>query len=364
MRELPASFRAKSALPVALVLVAVLVVQRLVCAEAASEGVQGFAGETMGTTWSVRIAAQALTPDERERIEGAVLTRLDEVNRLMSSWDPDSELSRFNRAGAGEPFPASLPILTVFRVAQATSELSDGAFDVTVGPLVDAWGFGAGERLPRGPQAAELARLRDRVGWRLVAVDPAAGMLTKQHAGVVCDLSGVAKGYAVDRVAEALGELGYASFLVEIGGELRGRGRKLDGSPWRVAIEAPDPAARRLHRTVPLENAALATSGDYRKFYREEGRWLSHLIDPRTARPVDHGLASVSVLHPKAVWADAWATALIVLGPERGPAVAEREGLAAHFIVREADGRFAERSTRAFEELAGAGAGSDRGPRS
>jgi len=364
MRELPASFRAKAALPVVLGLVAALAVQRLVCAEAAGKGVQGFAGETMGTTWSVKIAAEGLTRAERERIAAAIEERLDEVNGLMSSWDPESELSRFNRAGAGEPLAASPLTLEVFRVAQVTSELSDGAFDVTVGPLVDAWGFGAGERLPRGPQATELARLRERVGWRLVAVDPAAGTLTKQHAGVVCDLSGVAKGYAVDRVTEALRELGYASFLVEIGGELRGRGRKLDGSPWRVAIEAPDPAARRLHRTVPLVNGALATSGDYRKFYRAEGRWLSHLIDPRTARPVDHSLASVSVLHPKAVWADAWATALIVLGPEQGPVVAEREGLAAHFIVREADGRFAQRSTRAFEEIARAGAGSDRGPRS
>jgi thiamine biosynthesis lipoprotein len=190
-----------------------------------------------------------------------------------------------------------------------------------------------------------------------VAVDPAAGTLTKARPDVVCDLSALAKGYAVDRVAGALRALGHGSFLVEIGGELRARGRKLDGSLWRVAIEAPDPATHSLYRTVSLEDRAMATSGDYRKFYRAEGRWLSHLIDPRTARPVDHGLASVSVVHPEAVWADAWATALIVSGPEQGPEVAEREGLAAHFIVREADGSFAERSTRAFEQLAGPGPG-------
>jgi thiamine biosynthesis lipoprotein len=335
-----------------LICLVVLSVHRLACTPSPSP-YEEFTGETMGTTYSVKVATERLSEAERGRVQEAITSRLSRVVALMSTWETDSELSRFNRHRAGVPYPVSRETLAVFQLARAVSELSGGAFDVTVGPLVDAWGFGAADRLPTPPSDEELAGLRERVGYERVAINAAAGTLTKEHPNTECDLSAVAKGYAVDLVAEALLELGYRAFLVEIGGEVRTAGRRGDGSRWRVAIERPDPEERSVHRVLGLEDLALATSGDYRNFYESEGIWISHLIDPRTARPIDHSLASVSVLHREAAWADALATALIVLGPAEGYALADRERFAAYFIVRESNGRLRERATPAFESLAG-----------
>jgi thiamine biosynthesis lipoprotein len=168
---------------------------------------------------------------------------------------------------------------------------------------------------------------------------------------VVCDLSAIAKGYGVDQVAEALVALGHGDFLVEVGGEMRARGRRLDGEPWRVAIETPDSDVRRVWETLLLRDMALATSGDYRSYYEAGGRRYSHTIDPRSGRPVEHELASVSVLHAEAIWADALATALNVLGPEAGYALAEAEGWAAYFLVRDPAGQFSPRETPAFTRV-------------
>jgi thiamine biosynthesis lipoprotein len=305
----------------------------------------------MGTTWSVTLAVADLDPEAAREARSVIESELARVNGSMSTWDPDSELSRFNRHASLEPFGVSPPTLEVFTVARAVGERSGGAFDVTVGPLVAAWGFGAGGDLPNPPSEARLRELRARVGVALVAIDPAEGTLRKSQPQVACDLSGVAKGYAVDRVASALEALGYGDFLVEIGGELRARGSPLDGPDWRVAIEVPDPVAHRAQRVIPLREQALATSGDYADFYERDGVWISHLIDPRSGRPIAHGLASVSVLHAEAVWADAWATALIVLGPDEGWDVAQREGLAAHFIERVDAHGYRSRATAAFEAL-------------
>ena len=346
--------RAKILLWVLMLTLAVVSVHRLVCA-APRRAVEVFEGPTMGTTWSVKIVAGGFDAEERARIRGAIDAELDRVVRLMSTWETDSELSRFNRHRASTPFTASAETLEVLRVAREVSEASGGAFDVTVGPLVEAWGFGPMERPPRPPSEAEVARLRERVGHHLVEIDETSGTLTKRHPDTVCDLSAIAKGHAVDRVAEALAALGHTDFLVEIGGEVRARGARPDDRPWRVAIETPDPEARILHRVVELRDRAMATSGDYRNFYESEGVWISHLIDPRSARPIDHGLASVSVIHPQAIWADAWATALIVLGPEEGFELARREELAAYFMIRKGEGGLATRATPAFEALFGDG---------
>lgn len=317
--------------------------------------VHEFGGATMGTTYSVKVVADDLGGDGRNRIAAVIEEKLDEVNRLMSTWDPESELSRLNRHRSSEPFPVSPPTLEVLRVAESVSEVSGGAFDMTVGPLVGAWGFGADgtEASPPGP--GELERLRERVGYELVTLDPIASEVTKANPDTVCDLSAVAKGYGVDRVADALLALGFTDFLVEVGGEIKARGRKDAATPWRVGIEAPDESARQVHRAIELRDAAMATSGDYRSFYVQDGARISHIIDPRSGRPIDHDLGSVSVTHQQAVYADAWATALLVLGPEAGLELAKREGLAAYFIVREADGSFRSFASTAFEALAGAG---------
>jgi thiamine biosynthesis lipoprotein len=339
--------RARILLPVFLVALVVISVHRLVCAPPPPAAAE-FSGRSMGTTWAVTLALPDLPAPARAEIQAAIEARLGQVDALMSTYREDSELSRFNRAAAGAAFAVSPEMLEVFRVAAEVSELSDGAFDVTVGPLVAAWGFGATDRVPGEPPAAELAALRERVGYRELVVDSAGHSLRKTRADIRCDLSAIAKGYAVDRVAEALGSLGFADFLVEVGGEVRARGRRLDGGPWRVAIERPEVDRRAVFEVVPLRDLALATSGDYRNYVDLGGRRISHTIDPRTGRPVEHGLASVSVLHRDAIHADALATALNVLGPEAGYALADREGLAAYFIVRRADGSFAARSTSAF----------------
>jgi thiamine biosynthesis lipoprotein len=310
----------------------------------------------MGTTYSVKVVADALDGEERQRIAAVIEETLAEVNRLMSTYDPDSELSRLNRHRSSEPFPVSPPTLEVLRVAQSVSELSGGAFDVTVGPLVAAWGFGADGREVSRPTPGELEQLRERVGYELVSIDVASSSVSKANPDTVCDLSAVAKGYAVDRVAAALLALGFANFLVEVGGEVKVRGENEAGAPWRLGIEAPDQAPHRVQRAIELRDAAMATSGDYRSFYLQDGARVSHIIDPRSGRPIDHNLAAVSVIHEDAVYADALATALLVLGPEAGYALAEREGLAAYFIVREADAALRSFGSPAFEIQSSQGA--------
>jgi thiamine biosynthesis lipoprotein len=350
------SGRARVLLPLVLLLLLAASVHRLACAPLPPEHA-AFSGESMGTRWSVKLAAVDLDAAARAEILQVIESELRAVDEAMSTWRPDSELSRFNAQDSSEPFPVSNEMLAVFRIASEISELSGGAFDVTVGPVVTAWGFGATDRIPAPPPPEELERLRGRVGHRLVEVRD--GALRKSRGDVVCDLSAIAKGFAVDRVAEALVGLGYRDQLVEVGGEIRAHGQRLDGDAWRVAIERPDAGARDTFDVVSLRDVALATSGDYRNFYESGGRRYSHTIDPRTARPIEHALASVSVLHRDAAVADALATALTVLGPEAGYSLAEREGLAALFIVRGTDSAFSARATPAFE-AAQAGAGTAR----
>jgi thiamine biosynthesis lipoprotein len=314
-------------------------------------------GSTMGTTWSAKVvtpgsarSSGAPDPDPRQ-LQAAIEERLALVNSLMSTYDPESELSRFNRFASARPFDLSANTIEVFELAQEISALTDGAFDVTVGPLIAAWGFGAAAEERHSPSASELAALRSRVGYQLLQLDPAAGQISKAHPEVVCDLSAIAKGYAVDQVADAISDLGYRDFLIEVGGELVGRGRRSDGDAWRVAIERPDALTRSVYAVVALEDAAMATSGDYRNFHESDGVRLSHLVDPRIGRPITHRLASVSVVDESAARADALATALSVLGPDEGYALAEREGIAAYFILRSRENWTEVLTTPAFEGL-------------
>lgn len=343
---LTANPRARWLLPVMLIVLVAISIWRLAPTDAVAIDAR-LSGSTMGTTWSVRLAAD-VPRARREELARALQARLDEIDGLMSTWKQDSELSRFNAAGSTEPFPASPALLEVFRIARETSETTGGAFDVTVAPVVAAWGFGATDRIPAPPPSAELAELRGRTGFEQIEIDEPGGTLRKRAPRVTADLSAVAKGWAVDQLGELLRERGHASFLVEVGGELLARGERPEGGPWRVAIERPIPGASSIHAVVELADLALATSGDYRNYYEADGRWFSHLIDPRTAAPVQHALASVSVVHPSAARADALATALIVLGPEAGRELALREGLAAYFVVRDGELGLREFSTPAF----------------
>ena len=307
-------------------------------------------GATMGTSFSVRIDAETSAAD-RARVHALVEERLDALSRIMSTYDSTSELSRFNRRSSTEPFPASPELVEVLELAREVAERSGGALDVTVAPLVEAWGFGPASRLDvldgPTPSDAELARLRPPVGYENIVVDPAAGTIAKTHADTRVDLSAIAKGYGVEAVSAALRAHGFESFLVEIGGELAATGSRRSGEPWRVGIERPDDGTPGIWGSVALVDEAIATSGDYRDYYERGGVRYAHIIDPRTGRPITSRGASVTVVHASAAMADAWATALTVLGPDEGYELARREGLAALFI-RGVDGTLQSRSTPAF----------------
>jgi thiamine biosynthesis lipoprotein len=304
----------------------------------------------MGTTYRVKavLGGSSFNTPLIDRLGSAVGDTLDSVNRKMSTYDPDSELSEFNGFDAGAAFAISDDTAAVIACALEVAEASGGAFDITVGPLVNAWGFGPGGRR-QAPNDDNLSELRARVGYRKLRLDAEARTIQKLESELNCDLSALAKGFAVDKLAEAFDELGVTRYLIEVGGEVRARGTNKRGEPWSLGIEKPSDARRQLQRAVRLRDMAMATSGDYRNFYEQDGVRLSHTIDPRTGRPVVHSLASVSVIHDNCMYADAYATTLMVLGPDDGLAWAEKQGLAALFLVR-AGGDFEERATSRFRE--------------
>ena len=295
-----------------------------------------FSGFTMGTTYSVQLAhlpQGLLLADVQAEVERVLV----EVNQQMSTYVADSELSLLNQAATETSLPLSASLFKVLSAAQQLSQLSDGAFDMTVGPLVNLWGFGPdGERTP--PSAEAIAQAREGVGSQWVVLDQQAQTLRKQRPSISIDLSAIAKGYGVDAVADYLLSIGIAQALVDIGGELKALGLKSSGVPWRVAIEQPTPGRREVQTTIALTDMGIATSGDYRNYYEVDGIRYSHTIDPRTAQPISHSLASVSVLHPSVMWADGWATTLMVLGYEAGLALAEANALAVLFIVKTEQG--------------------------
>ncbi len=307
--------------------------------------VHAFDGRSMGTTWTVRVVGAASL--RREAVQAAIQGALDEVVAQMSTWDAGSDLCRFNRAPAGSWHALPAAFGEVLACAREVAERSDGAFDPTAGALVDAWGFGP---QPRGelPGGARLAAMRARAGWRRLDLDPRRRSLL-QPGGLALDLSAIAKGFGVDLVARRLEAVGFARHLVEVGGELRGSGVKPDGQPWWVQLEHPagDADGQTL---LALHGLSVATSGDYRRWFERDGTRYSHTIDPRDGQPIRHGLASVSVLHPQCLLADAWSTAFNVLGADAGVALANRLGLAARFLVRDGAG-FVERTSPAFDAL-------------
>jgi len=303
-------------------------------------------GQAIGTTFTVKLVLPD-GPHGTETEAAATIRRvLDEVDRSMSTYRTDSEISRFNDSGT-EDFEASDELLVVMEEARRVAEITGGAFDVTVGPLVDAWGFGR-EATSTPPDAAAIDRLLEENGFHRVVVDAANGTLRKDRAELRCDLSAIAKGFAVDRVAEAMVELGFGDFMVEIGGEVRTSGRNPHDETWRIGVEKPQLVRGGVWDVVELADAAMATSGDYRNYYERDGVRISHLIDPRSGRPITHTLASVSVIHSSCMTADALATAISVLGPDEGRELVDREGLAALFLIRNTDGGFDQWLSRSW----------------
>jgi thiamine biosynthesis lipoprotein len=302
-------------------------------------------GPTMGTTWSVKFSG---TPKEGvDDLKADIEAALEQVNAEMSTYRPESDLSRFNAADAGTLMALPADTVKVLSAAFAISSMTDGAYDVTVGPLVNLWGFGPDPDRFEPPSEDEITAAMARVGWQQLLLNDNELL---QPGDVYVDLSSIAKGFAVDKVAELLESQGLKNYLVEVGGELRGSGKKPYGQPWRVAVERPIAGVREVEKVVALTDMAVATSGDYRNFFESDGQLYSHTLDPRTGYPVNHTLASVSVLHESAMMADGLSTAMTVLGPEAGMAFAKQHELAVFFIVRKDEG-VEELSTPAFDAI-------------
>lgn len=302
----------------------------------------------MGTSYSVK-AVRLPHEVATDRLQADVDAILRQVNDRMSTYDDDSELSRFNQSRSTDWVKVSTDLLTVVDEALRVSHLSGGAFDVTVGPLVDLWGFGPGPASGEIPTEDQIQAAATKVGYQRLHVRDSPPALRKDDPDLYVDLSAIAKGYGVDQVAAYLEGVGIQSYLVEIGGELRAKGEKGPQTPWRIGIEQPTPAERRVQEIILIRDGAVATSGDYRNFFEVGDQRFSHAIDPRTRRPVTHDLASVTVISASAMHADAMATALLVMGAEAGFQLAQRENLAAYFLVDNGEG-FSERSTSAFQK--------------
>lgn len=311
---------------------------------AARDGGQAvLTGRTMGTTYSIKIAGTA-DSGKRADVHAEIERRLVEINALMSTYDPNSELSRFNAPRPDAEFPVSGETAFVVKAALRVAEGTEGAFDPTVGALVDLWGFGPQAVPEKIPSDAEIASARAGVGWRRIEVLENPWRLRRSSPLSRLDLSAIAKGYGVDSVAALLSQRGYENYMVEIGGEVFARGRNSRGEPWSLGIETPrDGAAvgESLSAMVRVDGKGLASSGGYRNFYFRDGKRFSHFIDPRTGRPITHKLAAVSVTAPSCMDADAAATAVMVLGEIEGLAFLEAdpelEGL---LLVGRPDGGF------------------------
>lgn len=301
------------------------------------------AGRTMGTTYSVKLAFPGERVPNGTILQANIDAVLAEVNRQMSVWDSTSEISAFNRLADDSPFPVSSGFAQVMAKSLEVARLTDGAFDVTVAPLVDLWGFGAGRaRALEPPSAEEIRAALERVGYRKLKLH--GKQLVKTDPALQLDLSAIAKGYGVDAVALWLAGQGFTDFMVEIGGEVYCRGRNAAGRPWRIGIDTPRLGAlpgRQLQAVVALSDRALATSGDYRNYFEYGGKLYSHVVDPRSGYPVETQVASASVLAPSCMEADALATALMVMGAELGLELIEKlDGVEALLIIREGPDRF------------------------
>jgi thiamine biosynthesis lipoprotein len=302
-------------------------------------------GSTMGTTYNVRIPG---CPEAMcDALEQDIEARLAALNRQLSHYDPKSELAAFNNHREPDWFPVSPDLYNVVAFARALSRQSEGAFDITVGAAVNAWGFGPepGERVP--PDAEIRAALAS-IGYTKLALRNSPPALRKSVPGMTLDLSGVAKGYAVDQLAMLIESRGFDNYLVEIGGEVRASGTRADGWPWRIGLEPPD-AEMPIEYIVTLGSQAIASSGDYRNYFMVDGRRYAHTLDPRTGNPVQHALAGVSIIQPSAMQADAMATLLMVLGPDAGIAFAQANELPALFFIREESGGFIVAYSEALE---------------
>ena len=309
-------------------------------------------GRTMGTTYMVKVVAGDI--GELGSVKAKIDRRLEEINRSMSTYQKDSEISRFNRLKkAGQKFKISSDFFKVMMAGQKIHRLSDGAWDGTVKPLVDLWGFGRSGPRDTIPLKSEISALLSGLGFANIEV-LSPGFLVKRRATVTVDLSSVAKGYGVDEIAVLLRSLGHRNYLVEIGGEIFAAGHRQDNTPWRIGINRPrvDAAFDEVYAVVALGNQGFATSGDYRNFFEVEGVRYSHVIDPRTGFPVSNGVVSASIISGNCMMADGIATAVMVMGVKKGLDMIDRlDGVEGLIVVEHKNGRLADYPSKGFKEM-------------
>lgn len=313
------------------------------------DSVESFGGPTMGSTYSIKYVRHAGLADPeqvRKEVEGI----LGEIDRQMSTYRSDSDIERFNALPANSCQKMPTAVLELIRVGEQLSVQSEGSYDLTVEPLMNLWGFGPQGREEKVPSAAALSEVLQRVGHQHLRID--GDQLCKDSA-VEVDFNSVAAGYAVDRIATRLDAMGIHDYLAEATGELKAKGKKLDGSPWRVALEEPRDDQQVAERIINVDGYGVSTSGDYRNYFLQDGRRYSHTFDARSGAPVLHDLASVTVIHPSALMADGLSTLLLILGPQRAWDYAEKHDIGAFFVIR-ADTGFVIRTSKAFERLSGA----------
>ncbi len=312
-----------------------------------SERVEVLSGPTMGSTYTIKYVYNTTTP-AADAVGVAVQNILDEVDRQMSTYRLDSDIARFNQSPANTCMQMPQPVLKLAQYGYELSRSSDGAFDLTLGPLLDLWGFGPQARGKRIPSADEIAAAKAKIGYQHVRV--VNDQLCKD-ADVKVEFNSIAAGYTVDRISERFSELNIDSYMIEVTGELIAKGLKPDGSPWRIALEQPlGDGQRVIQRVLEIDGYGLNTSGDYRNYFEEDGVRFSHTIDPQVGAPISHRLASVTVVDRSTLHADGLGTLLLVLGPERGLAFAEEHKIAAFFVMRDGEG-FATQVSSEFSRI-------------
>lgn len=301
-------------------------------------------GPTMGTSWSV-IVVDKLSANAVSSLEESIATELSRINSLMSTYDPNSQLSQFNQLDANHAVAMHADVLTVIDTAISISELTGGAYDITLAPVIRLWGFGANANQAERPTLAQVSGLLSRSGYS--KIERVNNSVRKQYVDMEVDLSSIAKGYAVDKLGELVAATGAKHFTVEIGGELLTRGNNVNGQQWRIGIEQPDTTTE---FGIAVNDAHIASSGSYRNYREVDGKRFSHLIDGRTGYPITHTTAAVTVLHNNTMLADAWATALMVMDYDSALDLAEQQNIAALFTVKKTTG-FELKPSRSFPSL-------------
>ncbi len=318
------------------------------CSDFKKPEIQVLYGSTMGTSYSVRVLA---TQSEAQSLKSGIDYVLEDINQSMSTYIEDSELNKLNNSFSTDWYEVTDGLFNVLELAQQVSEQTNGAFDITVAPLVDIWGFGPQARREQIPHPIELSSILSGTGFEAIELDSNKSSVRKTEPRRL-DLSAIAKGYGVDLIADYLDAQSVQSYLIEVGGEMRLKGLKPGDQSWRIAVETPDSGAREVYKIIELTDAALATSGDYRNYFEVDGVRYSHTIDPATGYPISHNLVSVTVITEQCAMADAYATGMMVMGVEKSLTLAEQQGLAV-FLIEKHNGEFVEHSSSAFKELIG-----------